>query len=85
MWEAIAADAAGKFAQGLGESLGSQPAQSGVSASNAFDSSGWNVNFGAGSIASDRRQAGASTFDQYVPYVIAAAGVLIVWRLTRKR
>lgn len=42
-----------------------------------FDNSGWNVNFGSGSI-----DAGMG---QYMPYVLAAAAVLIVWRMTRKR
>lgn len=85
MWEAVAGDAAKAFAGSLGGSLGGQPAQSGVSGQSSFDSSGWNVNFGAGSIRSDREQKQAGNFDQYIPYVIAAAGVLIVWRLTRKR
>ena len=51
--------------------------------SGALDSSGWNVNFGGGSIDSARSDAG--DMGQYLPYALAFMGVLVVWRLTRKR
>lgn len=83
-WEAIA----GQFAAGFGQSLGSPGGPSNVTAKAdpVFDSSGWNVIFGDGNkLATDRTQReGSNTFDQYVPYVIAAAGVLIVWRMTKR-
>jgi hypothetical protein len=61
-----------------------------------FDSSGWQVNFGSGSIDATRSQvetgkpagtlaAFAPAFDQYLPYAIAAAALVIAWRMTRKR
>lgn len=53
----------------------------------SFDSSGWNVNFGGGSIDSTRAQTPASAagrVDQYLPYALAFAGLLAVWRMTRK-
>ena len=84
-WEAIA----GQFAAGFGQSLASPGGPSSVAsrADSMFDSSGWNVVFGDGNkLATDRTQReGATTFDQYVPYLIVAAGVLIVWRLTKSR
>lgn len=46
----------------------------------AFDSSGWNVNFSSGSIASNAGGLGA-----YAPYVLAAAAVVIAWRMTRRK
>lgn len=49
----------------------------------AFDSSGWNINFGGGSIESKRAQdTGANN---YVQYLIVGAVVLIVWRMTRRK
>lgn len=47
-----------------------------------FDSSGWQVVFGNGNeLASSK----AGDLAQYLPYVMAGAAVLIVWRMTRKR
>jgi hypothetical protein len=51
--------------------------------SSAFDSSGWNINFGSGSITSDRKQAGA--LSDYMPYLLLGAGLLVVWRFTRRK
>lgn len=47
-----------------------------------FDSSGWVVNFGAGSVESSRAEVGELT--PYLPYVLAAAAVLIAWRFTKR-
>lgn len=69
----------------LGGALGGSAGPS--SADAMFDHSGWNVNFGAGSIAADRRQGTApiaGALDGYLPYVLVAAGVLIAWRMTRR-
>lgn len=60
---------------------------SSVDATSAFDSSGWNVNFGGGSITSERRESAAgaaASMDAYLPYVLIAAGVLVAWRMTRR-
>lgn len=46
-----------------------------------FDSSGWNVNFGAGTIESS---ASKSNLTQYMQYALIAAGLLIAYRLTRR-
>ena len=59
------------------------PSSAGASTSSGFNSSGWNVNFGAGRI--DSNAGGAGDLGQYVPFVLAAAGLLIVWRLTRRK
>ena len=63
---------------------------SGLTGGGSFDNSGWNVNFGEGSIRSDRTQATpeaavALAATNYVPYALAAVGVLVLWKLTRKR
>lgn len=82
----LTAKLAGDFASGLGSSLGGGPvgpSEAILRGENMFDSSGWNVNFGAGKIDSNREQAGE--FSQYVPYVLAAAAVLIAWRMSRKK
>lgn len=62
---------------------GGGPSSAGLrSGDNAFDSSGWNVNFGSGSIDSTR---GSTGMEAYVPYIVGALGLLIVWRMSRKR
>ncbi len=85
MVESLLMAAAPSFARGLGESLGggSAPSSSGTGGYSSFDSSGWNVNLGSGSIDSTR--SGAGTFDQYLPYALVAVGLVVAWRLTRKR
>lgn len=56
-----------------------------------FDSSGWNVNFGAGTIESARAQTpiptGASTnsVNAYIPYVLLGLGALVVWKMMRRK
>jgi hypothetical protein len=50
--------------------------------SSMFDSSGWVVQFGDGSVSTERSQAGA--LSEYMPYLILAAGLMVVWRFTRK-
>lgn len=62
---------------------GGGPSSAGLrSGDNAFDSSGWNVNFGSGSIDSAR---GSEGLGSYLPYIVAGVGLLIVWRMNRKR
>lgn len=51
--------------------------------SNSFDNSGFNVTFGGGSIATERTQTGA--LSAYMPYLLLGAGLLVVWRFTRKK
>lgn len=48
-----------------------------------FDSSGWNVNFGGGSITSARSDVG--DLSKYLPWVAVAVSVVVVWKLARKR
>ena len=80
-WETIAANAA----LGLGQGLASKPPTTATGMSNPVtDNSGWNVNFGEGTIESSRSQSQRGSFDQYLPYVLAAAGVLVIWRMTRR-
>jgi hypothetical protein len=73
------------FAQGLGTSLGNPggPSQAALRGEVGFDSSGWNVNFGSGAIEATRSQAGE--LSEYMPYLLLGAGLLVVWRMTRKR
>lgn len=80
---------AGSFMQGFGGSIGggltgsSAPISSGTGGTGAsFDSSGWNVNMADGTIESSRAQAGA--LDQYMPYVLIGAALLIAFRMTRR-
>lgn len=46
-----------------------------------FDSSGWNVNFGGGSIKSDA----AKGLGGYLPYALLAVGLIVAFRMTRRR
>lgn len=48
----------------------------------SFDASGWNVNFGDGSIDSKRNGGGIA---EYAPYIVAGLGLLLLWRMYRKR
>lgn len=74
----IGGDFTPKLQGGAGGNAGPSSAMGGTS---TFGASGFNVNFGSGSVSSS--QAGA--LGQYVPYIMAAAAVLIVWRMTKKR
>lgn len=62
----------------------------GGTSTSSFDSSGWNVNFGSGTVNSDRTQGtpmgggAVASLNPYLPYVLVAAGLLVVWRMTRK-
>lgn len=47
-----------------------------------FDSSGWNVNFGAGTIESSRAQS--APMSEYMPYLLIGGALLVVWRMTRR-
>lgn len=65
--------------QGLtgGSATADQKSQTG------FDNSGWNINFGSGSIDAQRSQSG--TLSEYLPYMMVGAALLVVWRFTRKK
>lgn len=54
-----------------------------VKADAMFDSSGWNVNFGAGGIESSASKA-ATGLGSYLPFVLIAAG-LIAFKLYRAK
>lgn len=71
------------FATGLASGLTGGSSSATSRSDQAFDSSGWNVQFGDGSIATERTQSGAMA--EYMPYLIFAGGLLIVWRMTRKK
>lgn len=60
---------------------GAGPSTAAGRGQSAFDSSGWNVNFGGGSISSNA----SSGLSAYLPYVLAAAAVVIAWRMSKKR
>jgi hypothetical protein len=89
MWEQALLAAAPGLGKGLGQGIGSAvggaggPSTSTLRGEAAFDSSGWNVNFGSGTIESSRAQAGEMS--EYMPYILVGAALLIVWRMTRKR
>lgn len=76
---AMLAGQAGQMAQPGGPSSATQRGDF------AFDSSGWNVNFGSGAIEATRSQNDAGGVGQYLPFVLAGVGLLIVWRMTRKK
>lgn len=52
-----------------------------------FDNSGWNVNFGSGTITSDRTQEAASPSGEvmkWIPIAAAAVGVVLLWKLVKR-
>lgn len=49
--------------------------------SSAFNSSGWNVNFGSGKIST----SDAGDLGQYLPYAAIAAALLIAYRMTKAK
>lgn len=71
------------LASGLGSGLMGGSSSAAQDTSSMFDSSGWVVQFGDGSVSTQRSQAGA--LSEYMPYMVLAAGLLVVWRFTRKK
>lgn len=80
------AQVGGMFAMGLGNSLGGTPGIASGHNASPLDSSGWNVNFGAGKIDSkyDKTDSQAGQMDAYLPYAVLFVGAMIVWRMTKK-
>lgn len=85
------AQVGGMFAMGLGQGVlggGGQPGVLTGTNESPMDSSGWNVNFGAGRIDSqyDKKESSgaAAALDGYLPYAVLFVGALIAWRLSRK-
>lgn len=80
----------------LGGAMSSPPttstADSVFSTNSDFDNSGWNVNFGSGSINSTsskaNSQGGASglsgNLSTYLPWILAFVGSLLVWKKLNK-
>jgi hypothetical protein len=83
------ASAANPYAAGFGmaaQALSGGPSSASGESTSSFDSSGWNVVFGGGNIDSKRADGGLPTeLGQWLPYAAIFAGVLIVWRMTKKR
>lgn len=57
--------------------------------SNPFDSSGWNVNFGSGTITSDRQQTTEAASLQgemarWIPVAAGVLGVVLLWRMVKR-
>lgn len=71
----------GSFMPSLTGGGGGMAGPSGARGESMFDSSGWAVNFGSGSASA----TGGSGLSKYLPYVLAAGAVIVVWRMTRKR
>lgn len=80
---AAAAMAAGKVAE---RAVSTMPGAAGGALEGMFDSSGWNVNFGAGRIDSkyDKKDSQAAQMDEYLPYAVLFVGAMVVWRMTKK-
>jgi len=77
----------GMFAMGLGQSLGGgQPGFATGTNNSPLDSSGWNVNFGAGRIDSEysKKDSQAGQMDAYLPYALMFVAAMVVWRITKK-
>ena len=68
---------AGTFSPTGGAGGAAGPAMSESAYKSAFDSSGWNVNFGSGSIDSG--------LNKYVLYGGLAVGGLLLWRMLRSK
>jgi len=78
------------FLSGLGGALGGgsagpSQASGGHMGGAMFDSSGWNVNFGGGSITSSRAQDQTDPLHAYMPYVVAGAGFLLLWAYLKRQ
>jgi hypothetical protein len=79
------------IASALGAGSSAGPSNASAKGDLAFDNSGFNVNFGAGDITSSNQksQNGQSVpllsgLGPYFPYLLIGAGLLIVWRMTRR-
>lgn len=52
-----------------------------------FDSSGWNVNFGSGSIESSAKKAATDVLgglQEYAPYALIFVAGMVAWRMSKK-
>ncbi len=68
---------------GLAQGLTGGTSKADQKSDSMFDGSGWVVQFGDGKISTDRSQGGS--WSDYAPYLILAAGMIVVWRMTRKK
>lgn len=78
----------------LGKALESKPggpsnAINAAQFENPFDASGWNVNFGGGTINSDRQQTTEAAslqgeFARWLPVAAGVLGVVLLWRMVRR-
>ena len=66
---------------GAGGSASAGPATN--NADSMFDSSGWNVNFGAGEITSSATKSDPASWAKYLPFVLIGAG-LLAWKIYKK-
>lgn len=85
------AQVGGMFAMGLGQGVlggGGQPGFTTGHNASPMDSSGWNVNFGAGRIDSEMTKkdstGAAAAVDNLLPYAALFVGALVIWRMTKK-
>lgn len=65
---------------------GGQPGFATGQNNSPLDSSGWNVNFGAGRIDSEfsKKDSQAGQMDAYLPYAVMFVVAMVVWRITKK-
>lgn len=65
---------------GLSAGGGGPSSAGGGTNRSGFDNSGWNVNFGSGSVSS----SASGALGGALQYVLIGVGVLMLWRMTRK-
>lgn len=65
------------------------PSTATSNAKSGFDSSGWNVSFGAGDISattakSSTDEVGAAMGGNYAPYAFLLIGAVVLWKMVKK-
>lgn len=77
----------GMALMGLTSGIGGQPGFATGTNNSPLDSSGWNVNFGAGRIDSEysKKDSQAGQMDAYLPYAVLFVGAMVVWRMTKNK
>lgn len=80
-----AVGAAGKQSQEAMMGMAGATSGENLFSSGMFDASGWNVNFGSGTITSDRKQTEAGELSPYLPYVVVGVVALLGLRYLKSK
>lgn len=85
MWQALAAEGIKQVGAELQQPTSAQSGMESPFTAGGFDGSGWNVNFGDGNIASERKQTTSDGLTPYLPYVVLAVVGLVALKYLKNK